>query len=1773
MNILNSVLTVLVASLGVLAAPASAADFTLEATDFTGAQLSTAQLADLDFKVELGGNDLTGGFVPYGAGGTYLLSHPSVVNNTTVLVTTRYKGTVLKAFGVRLFTNWTVVYDAISGTSITSENVQDGGATARLKYEYIDVNVFAVDLSLAKITDTNTLGQLGVAFDGGLPQAYDQANPSATVLRGKNLFLDVYFGGAEITGFGNIGGIPIAKNVTKAYMANNGNPISSPPNFGTAVLIQYDLIPLNIFAVDLALAPITDTDLLDVIGVSVNGGAIEAYEQTLPTLSVLNGSDVFIKVFFDDENDGLDAGDELLGFTADHAGGIGIASGLTKAYDARNGNTVTVPPGSEQGTALLIRYDFIDVDIFAVDISFETITDPIALPLMGIGVNGNGPLPFDQSLPSLTTLNGSTIFIQTYFDDEGDGLDPGDQLSFEDQSGGIVVARDVTKAYEAVDGNPLTPPPSGTAILIQYDLVPLKVFAVDNAVLPIADTAVLARLGVSVNGGAISSYDQTDPTITVLNNTDVFVKVYFDDEGTGVDAGDELPGWTADHAGGIGVASGLTQAYDAKNGNVVTVPPGSEQGTAILVRYNVLQLNVFAVDNSFAPITDTASLGLMGIGINGSGPVAYNQTGPSIITLSGNTIGIETYFDEDNNGLDPGDQLSFEDQSGGVVVAQNTTKAFEAVDGNPLTVPPGAEQDPAILIQYDLVGLNLFAVDNSLTPITDPAVLPLLGVSINGGPISAYDQVAPTITVINGRDVFVKVYFDDNENGLDPADELTGFTEDHAGGIPVATNLTQAYDAKNGNPIVVPPGSEQGTAILARYDVLQVNVFAVDISFATISNPAVLSRVGVGIDGSGPVAFNQTGPSVTTLSGNTILLKTYFDDEGDGLDLGDALSFEDQSGGVVVAQMVTKAFEAVDGNPLTVPPGAEQDPAILLQFDVIPLNVFAVDTALSPITDPAVLGRVGVSINGGPIAPYVQAAPSISMLNGGKVFLKVYFDDEGTGLDAGDELTGFTEDHAGGIVIATDLTKAFNAKDGNPVTVPPGSEQGTAVLVRYDIVPLQISAVTPSLNLITSPISLARLSVKVNGVGPVPYVQTGPSYLVQNGNKVVMKVYLDGVEQVNFFNKRPAGVGITAGQTLAFSSITGNAIPNPPNLGTAVLIAYDVNAPPVADAGEDQVLECTGPLTTVALDGSGSSDPDGDELTYKWTPLGDPGTVLSTEKMPEIGLPLGDHQIQLTVRDPVGDEDTDVVSVLVLDTQPPVLTLAEGTPGSGDPTLNLELGTPFADPGYTAIDACEGDLTGSVVVSGAVDPDTPGTYELTYEVEDAQRNGAVATRTVNVVVTANSHVMVGVERIWLKSNAQLLDGFASVVDFLPPKGKPKKGDDDDDEDDDEEDDDGDEDDDDEDDDDDESRRKGIELLVSSKAQTSATVTLRAPRVEVKNKAVIAGTLVYHDLVKRGKKAEIANEVQVPASYFPLFTDNPLPEFQAGTPGSESIEVRKGDAVTLVPGAYDHVRVKSKGVLILSGGDYDLTSFKVDSKATVKVLAASTIRVAGQFKTGSSSRFGPAPDADIDASDVLLFVEARKYPDREGDKHRSKFKKVTIGSKAVFRANLYAPFTTIVLGSKSENQGSFIGKEVIASSKSSTTLLAGWSIPGVLHLPPVPVTAPLTKRALAQSDDVLDQEMAEEAEVEFGLGQNYPNPFNPSTTIRYALPEAAHVRLVVYNTLGQEVRVLIDAAQAAGRHAIAWDGRDAFGRRTATGLYIYRLTAGEHVATRKMAFAK
>ncbi|MCB2229820.1 T9SS type A sorting domain-containing protein [bacterium] len=90
---------------------------------------------------------------------------------------------------------------------------------------------------------------------------------------------------------------------------------------------------------------------------------------------------------------------------------------------------------------------------------------------------------------------------------------------------------------------------------------------------------------------------------------------------------------------------------------------------------------------------------------------------------------------------------------------------------------------------------------------------------------------------------------------------------------------------------------------------------------------------------------------------------------------------------------------------------------------------------------------------------------------------------------------------------------------------------------------------------------------------------------------------------------------------------------------------------------------------------------------------------------------------------------------------------------------------------------------------------------------------------------------------------------------------------------------------------------------------------------------------------------------------------------------------------------------------------------------------------------------------------------------------------------------------------------------------------------------------------------------------FLLMQNYPNPCNPVTTIEYSLPNRSDVNIEIFDVLGRRVRLLVNDRKSAGAYRVTWDGTDQCGKPVSTGVYLYRIQAGDYVKSRKMLLIK
>ena len=197
--------------------------------------------------------------------------------------------------------------------------------------------------------------------------------------------------------------------------------------------------------------------------------------------------------------------------------------------------------------------------------------------------------------------------------------------------------------------------------------------------------------------------------------------------------------------------------------------------------------------------------------------------------------------------------------------------------------------------------------------------------------------------------------------------------------------------------------------------------------------------------------------------------------------------------------------------------------------------------------------------------------------------------------------------------------------------------------------------------------------------------------------------------------------------------------------------------------------------------------------------------------------------------------------------------------------------------------------------------------------------------------------------------------------------------------------------------------------------------------------------------------------------------------------------------------------------------------------------------------------GPAPDSPMSASDIVFYVS--------GTNAQSSFTyAVNISPKSNVSANIYAPNGTILLDQGTSAMGSYFAKDVRIGKLVQLRVASAFVSTGSQSLS-------------AKFGEVQEESSLAGVPTEFSLSQNFPNPFNPTTQIRYGLPIRSHVTVSVYNLLGQEVIQLIDEDQSEGFHQARWDGRNKSGVLVSSGIYFYRIHAGNFIGLKKMIMLK
>ena len=259
-----------------------------------------------------------------------------------------------------------------------------------------------------------------------------------------------------------------------------------------------------------------------------------------------------------------------------------------------------------------------------------------------------------------------------------------------------------------------------------------------------------------------------------------------------------------------------------------------------------------------------------------------------------------------------------------------------------------------------------------------------------------------------------------------------------------------------------------------------------------------------------------------------------------------------------------------------------------------------------------------------------------------------------------------------------------------------------------------------------------------------------------------------------------------------------------------------------------------------------------------------------------------------------------------------------------------------------------------------------------------------------------------------------------------------------------------------------------------------------------------------------------------------------------TTGGDDIEVEKNDSLALAPGSYGEVEVKRNGILHLSSGEYFLWELEMDkpSKLYVDITNGPVTEYKLKFKYDVEMIMLPTENS----TQVTFNKMGRKTVD--------------IGKYSRIFGTFIAPEAKVEIKEGASFKGSVCANEV-KIHQYSTCLHHN----STLTLP----------KFLAKNHENPPEIAA--APLNYELNQNYPNPFNPTTTIRFALPEASRVSVKIYNAAGQLVRTLANGYYETGTHSVQWDATDDNGVKTSSGIYFYRLQTKNFQQVKKMLLLK
>ena len=349
---------------------------------------------------------------------------------------------------------------------------------------------------------------------------------------------------------------------------------------------------------------------------------------------------------------------------------------------------------------------------------------------------------------------------------------------------------------------------------------------------------------------------------------------------------------------------------------------------------------------------------------------------------------------------------------------------------------------------------------------------------------------------------------------------------------------------------------------------------------------------------------------------------------------------------------------------------------------------------------------------------------------------------------------------------------------------------------------------------------------------------------------------------------------------------------------------------------------------------------------------------------------------------------------------------------------------------------------------------------------------------------------------------------------------------------------------------------------------------------------VSGDVTLGGELKVGKRVVIDGTVSEHAEVLPVVL--PFIEFPVEGRG-RNITIKKKKTLDLPPNDEDHptyrrLRAGHHSTLILHSGVYNFSDrFVMKHHANLVFDLDAGEPVTINIKRGL--HMGHHTEVVInngDAADVLFNItgpgilnqESKQDEDdddwegeddkhvkikgtkRDRDRHRRLASRIL--HKSVFQGTIVSPRGKVRVGHHTAVKGALIAYKVrIHHHVEFSGVLAN-------HLefsgPP-----PAAKMIADWQEESWPED--------FEFPPNYPNPFNPETTIPFAVPDVVYVSIEIFDILGQRVKTLVDREMNAGTYSVVWNGRDDAGRDVASGVYLYRIVAGEFAAKRRLLLVR